>query len=109
MASPPPTRQQLKEAMLAIFLSSEKAAKSERSREFTKLLFTFVESRMQGKNSDAVSEMQMEAIGLFSQYVFKKNKEKAKEKGKNAEQVLREVAQESDELFDEIEFRIRGK
>jgi len=108
MASPP-TRQQLKDAMLAIFLSSEKAAKGERSREFTKMLFSFVESRMPGKGECAVSEMQMEAIGLFSQYVFKKNKEKANEKGKKPGQILREVAQESDELFDEIEFRIRGK
>jgi len=108
MASPPPTRQQLKEAMLAIFLCKEKKAKSERSREFTKMLFSFVESQMKGKSGD-VSEMQMEAIGLFSQYVFKKSKEKANQKGKNPEQILREVAQESDELFDEIEFRIRGK
>jgi hypothetical protein len=107
MASPP-TRQQLKEAMLAIFLSKEKNAKGERSREFTKMLFSFVEFQMEGKSGD-VSEMQMEAIGLFSQYVFKKNKEKAGEKEKSPEQILREVAQESDELFDEIEFRIRGK
>ncbi|MEM4272013.1 MAG: hypothetical protein QXH30_00305 [Candidatus Bilamarchaeaceae archaeon] len=108
MASPP-TRQQLKDAMLAIFLSTDKAEKGERSREFTKMLFSFVESRMQGKSPDLVSEMQMEAIGLFSQYVFKKNSEKAKESGKGPEQILREVAQESDELFDEIEFRIREK
>ena len=95
--------------MLAIFLSSEKAAKSERSREFTRLLFSFVESQMQGKSPDEISEFQMEAVGLFSQYVFKKNKEKAREKEKSPEQILREVAEESDELFDEIEFRIRGK
>lgn len=107
--APPPTRQQLKEAMLAIFLSSEKAEKSGRSREFTRLLFSFVEAKMPGRNPDMVSEMQMEAIGLFSQYVFKKNKEKAGQKEKSPEQILREVAQESDELFDEIEFRIRGK
>jgi len=109
MASPPPTRARLKEAMLSIFLSSEKAEKSALSREFTKMLFSYVESQMGGKGPDVVSEMQMESIGLFSQYVFKKNKEKAKEKGKRPVQILREVAEESDELFDEIEFRIRGK
>jgi hypothetical protein len=99
----PPSRKQLKEAMLAIFLSKTNAEKKEKSREFTKLLFRFVESKMPESDEDGIYMKQMEAIGLFSSYVFRKNKEKISEKGKNADSILNEISEESDELFDEIE------
>lgn len=99
----PPSRKKLKKAMLNIFLSSNEAEKKKHSKEFTKLLFTLVESKMPGKDEDEIEMKQMEAIGLFSQYIFRKTREKSEEKGKSQEKILKEISDESDELFEEIE------
>lgn len=100
---PSPSRRELKDAMLAIFMEQGEPGKKQRSKEFTRLLFDFVESRMEGKSEDDVYMKQMEAIGLFSQYIFRKHKEKEGEKGKHPNELLKEIAEESDELYDEIE------
>ena len=102
----PPSRKELKKAMLNIFMSSDEAEKKNRSKEFTKLLFNLVESKMPGKDEDEIYMKQMEAIGLFSQYIFRKTKEKAEEKRKAQEKILKEISDESDELFEEIEASI---
>lgn len=99
----PASRKELKKAMLAIFMESNKAGKKKRSTEFTKLLFEFVEEKMKGKKEEEVQMKQMEAVGLFSQYIFRKNTEKGKEKGKSNNEILEEISRESDELYDEIE------
>ena len=101
------TRQQLKEAMLAMFLEQDKKKKAESSKRFTNLLFSFVKIRMKGMSAGEISESQMEAVGLFGQYVLGKNGEKSGQKQKSAEETLREIASESDILFDEIESRLR--
>jgi len=101
----PPSRKKLKKAMLSIFLSADKAEKKKHSKEFTKLLFNLVESKMPGKDEEEVYMKQMEAIGLFSQYIFRKNREKA-EKGKDSKEILKEISEESDELFEDIEASI---
>jgi hypothetical protein len=99
----PPSRKELKKAMLNIFLSSDEVEKKKRSKEFTKLLFNLVESKMPGKDEDEIYMKQMEAIGLFSQYIFRKTKEKAEESRKAQEKILKEISDESDELFEDIE------
>ncbi|MCP4647808.1 MAG: hypothetical protein GY852_08795 [bacterium] len=99
----PPSRKELKKSMLNIFLSKDEAEKKKCSREFTKLLFKLVESKMPGKDEDEIYMKQMEAIGLFSQYIFRKTKEKAEETRKAQEKILKEISEESDELFEEIE------
>lgn len=101
MDSPP--RARLKKAMLAIFLAKGELKKKQRSKEFTKFLFAYVKAHMRGKSKDEIELMQMQAIGLFSQYIFRKNKEKREEKAKTAKQTFEEIANESDELYDEIE------
>ena len=100
---PSPSRKELKSAMLAIFMEQDEKGKKQRSKEFTRLLFDFVESRMEGKSEEEVYMKQMEAIGLFSQYIFRKNKEKEGEKGKKPKELLKEISDESDELYDGIE------
>ena len=100
MASP--SRKELKKAMLAIFLSKDDKEKKARSKEFTKLLFALVESKMHGESEDDIYLKQMEAIGMFSNYIFRKNREKSEE-GKNPKEALKEISEESDELFEQIE------
>ena len=103
---PSPSRKQLKAAMLATFLEVDPIKKKPLSKKFTKLLFEYVKKHMKSKNEDEICQMQMEAIGLFGNYVFSKNNEKRGEKEKSAHQTLTEIAEESDELYDEIESRI---
>ena len=103
---PSPSRKRLKEAMLQSFLETDPEKKKELSREFTRLLFQFVQGKMKSKGEEEVSLMQMEAVGLFTQYVFRKSREKKESREKTAKQILKEIANESDELFDEIESRI---
>lgn len=102
--SPHPTRGQLKDAMLALFLENNTSRKKALSKDFTRMLFEFVESVMEGRNEQEISSVQMEAAGLFATYVFNKEKEKSRE-GKGTRKILEEIAAESDELFDEIESR----
>jgi len=99
----PPSRKELKKAMLNIFLSADEAEKKKRSKEFTKLLFNMVEAKMPGKDEDDIYMKQMEAIGLFSQYIFRKTREKAEEKEKSQKTIFKEISDESDELFEDIE------
>ena len=99
----PPSRKELKKAMLNIFLSSDEAEKKKHSQEFTKLLFTLVESKMPGQDEEEIYMKQMEAIGLFSQYIFRKTKEKSGETEKSQKKILKEISDESDELFEDIE------
>ncbi len=103
---PSPSRAKLKKAMLAIFLEKDKLKKKQCSTKFTRLLFQSVGAQMRSKSKDEIAIMQMQAVGLFTNYLFRKNKEKSGEKGKSAEETLREIADESDELFDEIEASI---
>ena|GEM_PF-2948022 len=103
---PSPTRKQLKAAMLATFLEADPIKKKPLSKKFTKLLFEYVKRHMKSHSEDEISQMQMEAVGLFGTYVFRKNNEKKEEKEKSAQQILSEIAEESDELYDEIESRI---
>lgn len=97
-----PSRKELKQAMQKLFLAKDKKEKRQCSREFTKLLFSFVESRAAGGSEENVLEKQMAALGLFTNYLFRKNKEK-REGGTPPEQVLNEISEEADELFDELE------
>ncbi len=103
---PSPSRKALKAAMLAVFMEKDPIKKKQFSKKFTKLLFGYVEGHMDSRSEDEISQMQMEAIGLFGTYVFSKNKEKREQKEKSAQQTLKEIADESDELYDEIELRI---
>jgi hypothetical protein len=106
MASP--IRKELKGAMLAMLREADAKKRKARSREFTKLLFSFAESLKTGESEDEISSFQMEAVGLFSTYLFRKREEKGKQELKGKEGIFREIAEESDELFDEIEERARS-
>ncbi len=97
-----PSRKELKQAMQNLFLAKDKKEKRQRSKEFIKLLFSFVESRAAGESENSIMEKQMAALGLFTNYLFRKNKEK-KERGIPPKQVLNEISEEADELFDELE------
>jgi hypothetical protein len=100
-----PTRKQLKAAMLAIFLEKKPKAKTLRSKEFTRLLFSYAKA-LKGRESEReISSFQMEAVGLFGNYLLRKQAEKSKHSAKAAERIFEEIADESDELFDEIESR----
>ncbi|MBD3398612.1 hypothetical protein GF412_05215 [Candidatus Micrarchaeota archaeon] len=101
----PPSRKQLKKAMLAILLSKSDAEKKEKSRKFTRMLFDLVASKMPEKDEEEVYMKQMEALGLFTNYIFRKSREKS-QSGKNARSIITEISEESDELFEEIESSI---
>ncbi|MBD3389459.1 hypothetical protein GF415_00700 [Candidatus Micrarchaeota archaeon] len=97
-----PSRKELKHAMQKLFLAKDKQGKRQHSREFTRLLFSFVEARAAGESEDAILEKQMAALGLFTNYLFRKNKEK-REEGIPPEQILNTISEQADELFDELE------
>ena len=102
----PPSRTKLKKAMLAMFLETDNAKKKKCSKKFTKLLFEYVEAYAKTKDEDEIALLQMQSIGIFSQYVFRKNQEKSGQKEKNPKKTLEKIAEESDELYDEIEANI---
>ncbi len=103
-----PTRKQLKAAMLAIFLEKEPKEKTLRSKEFTRLLFSYAKA-LKGIDSEReISSFQMESVGLFGNYLLRKQAEKSKHSAKSAERIFKEIVDESDELFDEIESRAQG-
>jgi len=101
-----PSRKQLKSAMLAMFLESVPAKKKILSKKFTSLLFDYVSCKMSSQTKERIAEIQIEAVGLFGNYVFNKNKEKKSGGEKSSLQVLKEICDESDSLYDEIDFRI---
>jgi hypothetical protein len=95
----------MKDALLAMLLEDNPGKKKLRSKEFTELLFLFAESLKKGAGEGEVSAFQMEAVGLFGNYLFGKREEKGVQEAKSPEMIFREIAEESDELFDLIEER----
>lgn len=100
-----PSRKKMKYAMLAIFLERDPKKKKLRSRKFTELLFSFAESLLKDASSEERASFRMESVGLFTTYILRKQKEKAESGGRASARLFREIAEESDELFDEIEAR----